>query len=149
MVVKPVKKNRRKPRYRKISTGDSFPPNRLGHKYCRWRCWIGQGHVKGCDIRAATWWAHLHPTLTKLYPRTCIGAYLSGVFLASADSTMILATYDTISSDFGKLEDAVWLISSYHVGPCTAQQLVKYTLRAQSTTVELPGLYVFADSMVD
>lgn len=42
---------------------------------------------------------------------------------------MLLATYGTISSHFGKRQDEVWLITSYHLGLCATQQLVSQLLR--------------------
>lgn len=48
----------------------------------------------------------------------------TGVFVANADSSLVLATSGTISSEFHDLGDAGWLISSYTLAMCAAQSLV-------------------------
>ena len=46
-----------------------------------------------------------------------------GVWLASADTTMVTAIYNTISSDFGNFQDAMWILAAYHLGLTPAQPL--------------------------
>lgn len=46
-----------------------------------------------------------------------------GVWLASIDVTMVTAIYNTISSDFGGFQDAMWVIAAYHLGIAPAQPL--------------------------
>lgn len=50
----------------------------------------------------------------------------TGVFVANADSSLVLATSGTISSGFDDLGDAGWLISSYTLAMCAAQSLVSF-----------------------
>ncbi|CAF9904011.1 MAG: hypothetical protein ALECFALPRED_004800 [Alectoria fallacina] len=45
-----------------------------------------------------------------------IGVLCFGVWLASVDTTMVTAIYNTISSDFGRFEDAMWILAAYHLG---------------------------------
>ncbi|KUJ07478.1 MFS general substrate transporter [Mollisia scopiformis] len=52
-----------------------------------------------------------------------ISILLLGVFVANADSSLVLATSGTISSEFNDLGDAGWLISSYTLAMCAAQSL--------------------------
>lgn len=44
-----------------------------------------------------------------------------GVWLASVDTTMVVAIYNTISSDFGRFQDAMWILAAYHLGLLPAQ----------------------------
>lgn len=46
-----------------------------------------------------------------------------GVWLASVDTTMVVAIYNTISSDFGRFQDAMWILVAYHLGLLPAQPL--------------------------
>ena len=46
-----------------------------------------------------------------------------GVWLASVDTTMIVAIYNTISSYFGRFQDAMWILASYQLGIAPAQPL--------------------------
>ena len=46
-----------------------------------------------------------------------------GVWLASVDATMVVAIYNTISSDFGRFQDAMWILAAYHLGILPAQPL--------------------------
>ena len=46
-----------------------------------------------------------------------------GVWLASLDTTMVNAIYNTISSDFGRFQDAMWILAAYHLGIAPAQPL--------------------------
>ena len=47
-----------------------------------------------------------------------------GVFISNADGTLVLATYGTISSEFGALGDASWLTTSYSLAVCAMQPIV-------------------------
>lgn len=49
---------------------------------------------------------------------------LIGVFISSADSTLVMATYTTISSEFRAFGDAAWLTTSYVLGSCALQPIV-------------------------
>ncbi|KAF9885035.1 hypothetical protein FE257_000766 [Aspergillus nanangensis] len=46
-----------------------------------------------------------------------------GVFISQADTSLILATYGPIASEFNRLKDASWLLSSYILAMCVAQPL--------------------------
>ena len=50
---------------------------------------------------------------------------LAGVWLASADGSMVIAIYNTISSDFDRFQDAMWILAAYHLGLAPAQPLVR------------------------
>lgn len=50
----------------------------------------------------------------------------AGVFVSQADTSLVLATYGEIASDFGQLENAGWLLSTYILAMCTAQPLVRF-----------------------
>jgi hypothetical protein len=47
-----------------------------------------------------------------------------GVFISNADGTLVLATYGTISSEFGALGNASWLTTSYALALCASQPIV-------------------------
>lgn len=53
-----------------------------------------------------------------------IGLLLVGVFVSNADGTLVLATYATISSEFGAFENAAWLSTSYTLAMCAIQGIV-------------------------
>lgn len=46
-----------------------------------------------------------------------------GVWLASLDTTMVNAIYNTISSDYSRFQDAMWVLAAYHLGIAPAQPL--------------------------
>jgi hypothetical protein len=50
----------------------------------------------------------------------------TGVFIANADVSLVLATSGTISSEFDQLGNAGWLITSYTLAMCAAQSLVGF-----------------------
>ncbi|KAI6712281.1 hypothetical protein JHW43_005201 [Diplocarpon mali] len=52
-----------------------------------------------------------------------ISLLIIGVFMSNADGSLVLATYGTISSDFGALGDASWLTTSYSLATCAAQPI--------------------------
>ncbi|KAE9364881.1 major facilitator superfamily transporter [Stipitochalara longipes BDJ] len=52
-----------------------------------------------------------------------ISILLIGVFIANADTSLVLATSGTISSEFNDLENAGWLITSYTLAMCATQSL--------------------------
>ena len=52
-----------------------------------------------------------------------IAALYFGVWLACTDATMVTAIYNTISSDFGRLQDSMWILAAYHLGLAPAQPL--------------------------
>lgn len=47
-----------------------------------------------------------------------------GVFIANADTFLVIATYGTISSHFDALESASWLSTSYGMAMCASQPVV-------------------------
>ena len=53
-----------------------------------------------------------------------IGLLLIGVFVSNADSTLVIATYASISSEFGALKNAAWLTTSYTLAICAVQGIV-------------------------
>jgi MFS family permease len=46
-----------------------------------------------------------------------------GVFISQADTSLVLATYGKISSEFHDLESGSWLLSSYMLAMCISQPL--------------------------
>ncbi|CZT44585.1 related to multidrug resistance protein fnx1 [Rhynchosporium secalis] len=52
-----------------------------------------------------------------------VGLLMIGVFVSNADGSLVLASYGTISSDFGALADASWLTTSYSLASCAVQPI--------------------------
>ena len=52
-----------------------------------------------------------------------LSVLLIGVFVSQADTSLVLATYGQISSEFNDLQDASWLLSSYMLAMCVSQAL--------------------------
>ncbi|SMR51396.1 unnamed protein product [Zymoseptoria tritici ST99CH_1E4] len=52
-----------------------------------------------------------------------ISVLLLGVFVCNADSTLVLATYGVVASDFDDLESGSWLVSAFILAQCVAQPL--------------------------
>ncbi|KAF2245268.1 MFS general substrate transporter [Trematosphaeria pertusa] len=50
-----------------------------------------------------------------------ISVLLIGVFISQADTSLVLATYGKISSEFHDLESGSWLLSSYMLAMCVSQ----------------------------
>jgi MFS family permease len=48
---------------------------------------------------------------------------LAGVFISNADGSLVLATYGTISSEFGAFGDASWLSTGFMLSVCAVQPL--------------------------
>ncbi len=48
----------------------------------------------------------------------------TGVFIANADGSIVLATYGTISSELGSMENASWLVLTYSLAVCAIQPTV-------------------------
>jgi len=48
-----------------------------------------------------------------------------GVFVANADTSLVLVTSGTISSEFQEFENAGWIITSYTLAMCATQSLVR------------------------
>ncbi|KAH7327133.1 major facilitator superfamily domain-containing protein [Rhexocercosporidium sp. MPI-PUGE-AT-0058] len=46
-----------------------------------------------------------------------------GVFMSNADGSLVMATYGTISSEFGALAAASWLTTSYSLATCAVQPI--------------------------
>ena len=53
-----------------------------------------------------------------------IGLLMIGVFVSNADATLVIATYASISSEFGALKNAAWLTTSYTLAICAVQGIV-------------------------
>ncbi|KAI9791588.1 MAG: hypothetical protein M1816_003674 [Peltula sp. TS41687] len=49
---------------------------------------------------------------------------LFGVFLANADDSFVIATYDTIASHYQQVSDAPWLLTAYNLGYLVALPVV-------------------------
>jgi hypothetical protein len=47
-----------------------------------------------------------------------------GVFISNADTTLVMATYGTIASEFGAFGDASWLTTSFALATCAVQPIV-------------------------
>lgn len=58
---------------------------------------------------------------------------LLGVFIAQADSSIVLATSQEIASEFSALSGASWLITTYTLAQCACQPLVSYQISAFSS----------------
>ncbi|PVH71942.1 MFS general substrate transporter [Cadophora sp. DSE1049] len=52
-----------------------------------------------------------------------IGLLMIGVFMSNADGSLVMATYGTISSEFGALAEASWLTTSYALATCAVQPI--------------------------
>ncbi|KAH7396957.1 putative major facilitator superfamily transporter [Phaeosphaeria sp. MPI-PUGE-AT-0046c] len=52
-----------------------------------------------------------------------IWVLMIGVFVSQADTSLVLATYGKISSEFNDLESGSWLLSSYMLAMCVSQPL--------------------------
>ncbi|KAI9148090.1 MFS general substrate transporter [Paramyrothecium foliicola] len=53
-----------------------------------------------------------------------LAVLLIGVFVANADTSLVLATYGQISSEFNALQHASWLMTSYVLAMCGTQIIV-------------------------
>jgi MFS family permease len=84
---------------------------------------------------------HQHFKLLYRKNRTIAHQQRVGVFIANADTTLVLATSGTISSEFDSLGSSGWLISSYTVAMCASQSLVG--LR-QNSLFEEATTYLFS-----
>jgi hypothetical protein len=69
-------------------------------------------------------------------PRIAYSQWTTGVFIANADVSLVLATSGTISSEFNQLGNAGWLITSYTLAMCAAQSLV-----ASLSTCSIKSVY--------
>lgn len=49
-----------------------------------------------------------------------------GTILANADMTIVIATYSTILSELGSMENASWLVVTYSLSMCAIQPTVRY-----------------------
>ncbi|KAL1888400.1 hypothetical protein Sste5346_009608 [Sporothrix stenoceras] len=54
---------------------------------------------------------------------TILSVLLVGVFVSQADTSLVLATYGAIASEFHDLADASWLLSSYMLAMCVGHAL--------------------------
>ena len=55
-----------------------------------------------------------------------------GAFIANADGSIVLATYSTISSELGSMEDASWLVVTYSLATCAIQPTVCFVNKSQT-----------------
>ncbi|KAK6531757.1 hypothetical protein TWF694_002928 [Orbilia ellipsospora] len=56
-------------------------------------------------------------------PARLIAVLLLGVFISNADGSFVLATNGVISSEFGRLDDASWLVTVYMLSMCALQPI--------------------------
>ncbi|KAH7310578.1 major facilitator superfamily domain-containing protein [Stachybotrys elegans] len=52
-----------------------------------------------------------------------LSVLILGVFIASADGSLVIATSPEIASEFHRLSDASWLVTAYSLGQCAFQPL--------------------------
>ena len=57
-------------------------------------------------------------------PWATLSVLILGCFISNADSSLVLATYGKISSEFGDLDSGSWLLSSYILAMSAVQPLV-------------------------
>lgn len=50
------------------------------------------------------------------------------MFIASADSSIVIAANTQIASEFQRLSDASWLVTSYSLAQCACQPLVSVSI---------------------
>ncbi|KIW02318.1 uncharacterized protein PV09_06464 [Verruconis gallopava] len=72
-----------------------------------------------------------------------IALLLLGVFVANADTSLVLATYSSISSEFLEFEQASWLLASYTLAMCVSQPLYGKLCNIFGRKSCLLGVYVF------
>ncbi|TVY80511.1 Vacuolar membrane amino acid uptake transporter fnx2 [Lachnellula suecica] len=108
---------------------DETTPLLKGTVGTSWGVSVVIGEVPPCEADVETA-ACDSPLLDKVpsaeVPRDITGIIsilLLGVFIANADTSLVLATSGTISSEFDKLGDAGWLITSYTLAMCATQSL--------------------------
>ncbi|RDW91785.1 MFS general substrate transporter-53 [Coleophoma crateriformis] len=83
-------------------------------------------YVSETDEEAAGYHSLLPDNQPQETSRSVVGIIvilLLGIFIANADGSLVLATSGTISSEFGDLENARWLLSSYTLAMCATQSL--------------------------
>ncbi|KAF3936011.1 hypothetical protein ABW19_dt0200335 [Dactylella cylindrospora] len=56
-------------------------------------------------------------------PAQIITILLLGVFISNGDGSFVLATNGVISSEFGRLDDASWIVTGYMLSMCAMQPL--------------------------
>ena len=59
-----------------------------------------------------------------------------GAFIANADVSIVLATYSTISSELGSMENASWLVVTYSLATCAIQPTVCCVNRTSNSTLK-------------
>ena len=69
----------------------------------------------------------------------------TGVFLANADSSLLIATSATIASEFQELTRASWLLTSYALATCAAQPLVRRLVLGFDATYYLICLLILME----
>ncbi|KAN0099992.1 MFS general substrate transporter [Hyaloscypha variabilis] len=72
-----------------------------------------------------------------------ISILLIGVFIANADTSLVLVTSGTISSEFNDLENAGWLITSYTLAMCATQSLYGKLSDIYGRKITILASYVF------
>ena len=103
-------------------------------KWCRLRqernWWRVLGWIPGGSCRHVTWFVEFCWNFLRLnhviffFCSWKWFVWFSGVFISSADNTIILATAGTISSELGSLENQSWLVVSYSFAVCAIQPAV-------------------------
>lgn len=64
-----------------------------------------------------------HETPTTLSIWTVVPILLLGVFVANADGSLVIASSQHIASEFQRLSQASWLVTSYVLAQCASQPL--------------------------
>ncbi|KAF3921263.1 hypothetical protein ABW21_db0206274 [Orbilia brochopaga] len=72
-----------------------------------------------------------------------IAVLLLGVFVANGDGSFVLATNGVISSEFGRLDDASWLVTGYMLSMCALQPLYGKLSDIYGRKVTLLVSYIF------
>ena len=66
----------------------------------------------------------------------------TGAFISNADGSILLATYSTISSELGSMENASWLVVTYSLATCAIQPTVCCVNRKSNSTRKLMQILV-------
>jgi hypothetical protein len=80
-------------------------------------------------LRLVNWSGHsvdFQPALSDIeLCSSADGEISAGVFVANADTSLVLVTSGTISSEFHEFGNAGWIITSYMLAMCATQSLVR------------------------
>ena len=64
----------------------------------------------------------------------------TGAFIANADGSIVLATYSTISSELGSMENASWLVVTYSLATCAIQPTVCCVNKKSNSTLKADAI---------